>query len=130
MSLTQVYYNGQRLAVKNFQDYVNLYLGPADNGIARVFEKVGDRWEICISPTDGQSQQVRDPCCMAMPTAHLQGVKIAHPKCTTLATQHDEHWCSRQLPGLCDTHCLRCRGVFCTMMHSGLTAVHTASVRR
>jgi DNA topoisomerase-2 len=53
-----VYYNGQRLAVKNFQDYVNLYLGPTDNGVARVFEKVGDRWEICISPTDGQFQQV------------------------------------------------------------------------
>lgn len=54
-----MYYNGQRLAVKTFQDYVNLYLGPKDNGVERVFEKVGDRWEICISPTDGQFQQVR-----------------------------------------------------------------------
>jgi DNA topoisomerase II len=56
----KVYYNGQRLAVKNFQDYVNLYLGPKENGIPRVHEKVGDRWEVIVSPTDGQFQQVQN----------------------------------------------------------------------
>lgn len=59
----QVYYNGQRIPVKNFQDYVNLYLGPKDNGVQRVYEKIGDRWEICISPTDGQFQQVSEGVC-------------------------------------------------------------------
>ena len=55
----KVYYNGQRLAIKNFQDYVNLYLGPKDGGVARVYEKPGERWEVIVSPTDGQHQQVR-----------------------------------------------------------------------
>jgi DNA topoisomerase II len=58
-STVKVYYNGQRLAVKTFQDYVNLYLGPKDNGVPRVHEKVGPRWEIVVSPTDGQFQQVQ-----------------------------------------------------------------------
>ena len=55
----KVFYNGERLKVKNFQDYVNLYLGPKDTGAPRVYEKVGDRWEVIVSPTDGQPQQVR-----------------------------------------------------------------------
>ena len=54
----KVFYNGTRLAVKNFSDYVNLYLGPKDTGAPRVHEKVGDRWEVIISPTEGQHQQV------------------------------------------------------------------------
>lgn len=55
----KVYYNGARLAVKTFQDYVNLYLGPKDGGAPRVYERVGDRWEVIVSPTDGQFQQAR-----------------------------------------------------------------------
>jgi DNA topoisomerase II len=54
----KVYYNGQRLPVKSFQDYVNLYLGTKDSGVARVYEKAGERWEVVVSPTDGQFQQV------------------------------------------------------------------------
>lgn len=57
-SSVKVYYNGERLPIKTFQDYVNLYLGPKDTGAPRVFEKSGTRWEIVISPTDGQFQQV------------------------------------------------------------------------
>lgn len=57
-STVKVYYNGERLPVKTFQDYVNLYLGPKDSGAARVYEKSGTRWEVVISPTDGQFQQV------------------------------------------------------------------------
>jgi DNA topoisomerase II len=55
----KVMYNGQRLAVKNFQDYVNLYLGAKDTGVARVYERAGERWEVVVSPTDGQHQQAR-----------------------------------------------------------------------
>lgn len=48
--------NGSKLPVKTFQDYVNLYLGP---GTQRVYEKLGDRWEVCISLAEqGQFQQV------------------------------------------------------------------------
>ncbi|XP_047341634.1 DNA topoisomerase 2 [Impatiens glandulifera] len=55
--------NGQRLPVKTFQDYVNLYLESAskdkpDHILPRIAEKVNDRWEICVSLSDGQFQQV------------------------------------------------------------------------
>lgn len=51
----QVFLNGERVPVKTFQDYVNLYLGP---GTQRVYEKLGDRWEVCISLAEqGQFQQ-------------------------------------------------------------------------
>ena len=54
----KVYFNGQRLAVRSFKDYVNLYLGPKEQGAPRVYERVGPRWEVIISPTEGQHQQV------------------------------------------------------------------------
>ena len=54
----QVLLNGTRIGVKSFQDYVDLYLGPKENGVPRIYERVNDRWEICISTTDGQFQQV------------------------------------------------------------------------
>jgi hypothetical protein len=57
--LLQVYLNGSKLPVKSFTDYCDLYLGPKENGVPRVYEKVNDRWEVCISATDGQFQQVR-----------------------------------------------------------------------
>lgn len=54
----QVYLNGTRLPVKSFADYCDLYLGPKENGVPRIHERITDRWEICISATDGQFQQV------------------------------------------------------------------------
>jgi hypothetical protein len=57
----QVYLNGERLSIKSFSDYVDLYLGPSpkEGGPPRVYERVHERWEVCVSPTDGQFQQVR-----------------------------------------------------------------------
>ncbi|KAJ9529194.1 hypothetical protein QJQ45_007900 [Haematococcus lacustris] len=54
----KVYLNGERLGVKSFSEYVDLYLGPKEGGAARVYERVTDRWEMVVSPTDGQFQQV------------------------------------------------------------------------
>lgn len=54
----KVYLNDLRLPIKQFQDYVDLYLGPKENGVPRIYERVNERWELCISPTDGQFQQV------------------------------------------------------------------------
>lgn len=54
-----MYLNGTRLPVKSFADYCDLYLGPKENGVPRIHERVSDRWEIVISATDGQFQQVR-----------------------------------------------------------------------
>ncbi|XP_074575235.1 DNA topoisomerase 2-like [Curcuma longa] len=54
--------NGQRVPVKNFSDYVNLYLKSASKNksepLPRIAEKVNDRWEICVSLSEGQFQQV------------------------------------------------------------------------
>lgn len=53
-----MYLNGSRLPIKTFADYCDMYLGPKDNGVPRIYERVNDRWEICVSATDGQFQQV------------------------------------------------------------------------
>lgn len=59
LSVCQVYLNGERLPVRCFADYVDLYLGPRDNGVPRVYERISDRWEVVVSATDGQFQQVQ-----------------------------------------------------------------------
>ena len=52
----QVSFNGQRVPVRSFGEYVKLYLPSADTPKASI--KVGDRWEIVVAPSDGQFQQV------------------------------------------------------------------------
>lgn len=53
-----MFLNGERLPIKSFVDYVDMYLGPKESGVPRVYERVGQRWEVCISATEGQFQQV------------------------------------------------------------------------
>lgn len=53
-----MFYNGQRIKVKSFQEYVEMYLGTKDTGVPRVYERFSDRWEVCIATTDGQFNQV------------------------------------------------------------------------
>jgi hypothetical protein len=55
----QVFLNGQRLPIKSFKDYVDLYV--KDKDAPRVHERVNDRWEIIICASEGQFQQVRGP---------------------------------------------------------------------
>ncbi|KAK3030786.1 hypothetical protein RJ639_035451 [Escallonia herrerae] len=54
--------NGQRVPVKSFLDYVNLYLESASqsrpDSLPRIVEKVNERWEVCVSLSEGQFQQV------------------------------------------------------------------------
>jgi len=51
----KVYFNGEKLPVKDFQSYVELYTG---KDTPKAFAKVGDRWEVCMAATDGQFNQV------------------------------------------------------------------------
>lgn len=44
----KVYLNDELLPVRNFNDYVNLYIGSGP----RVYSKVNDRWEICIADSN------------------------------------------------------------------------------
>ncbi|KAG6557359.1 hypothetical protein Mapa_001289 [Marchantia paleacea] len=56
--------NGQRLPIKSFSDYVSMYLSAAaanagrDEPLPKLYEKVNDRWEIVVTLSDGQFQQV------------------------------------------------------------------------
>jgi DNA topoisomerase-2 len=58
----KVFLNNTRLKVKDFKDYVNLYLdhANAETGVKPpvVYEKVNDRWEVAFTPSDGQFNQV------------------------------------------------------------------------
>ena len=54
----KVYLNGKRIATNNFSNYVDLFLGPKLGGLPRTFEKVTDRWEVAIAPSDDGFQQV------------------------------------------------------------------------
>ena len=47
--------NGDKLPIKNFQDYVGLMDG-VNAPVA--YEKVSDQWEIGVAPTDGSFQQI------------------------------------------------------------------------
>lgn len=76
LSGVKVYYNGVRIAIKNFQEYVSLYLGPKDTGLTRVYEKPGERWEVVVSPTEGQHQQV---CCHPGAQCLVQGLLEGGP---------------------------------------------------
>ncbi|XP_020212372.1 DNA topoisomerase 2 [Cajanus cajan] len=54
--------NGRVIKMKSFRDYADLYLKSAEKSrpvpLPRIHAKVGDRWEICASLSDGQFQQV------------------------------------------------------------------------
>ena len=52
-----MYLNGDRLPVKSFQEYVGLYIGNKD--APRVYERVNDRWEVCVLASEGQFHQAR-----------------------------------------------------------------------
>lgn len=58
----KVYLNGQRVQVKNFKDYIDLYNKEREdeNGqaVKCVYEKVNDRWEIGITLSEKGFQQV------------------------------------------------------------------------
>ncbi|CAL9241869.1 unnamed protein product, partial [Arabidopsis halleri] len=55
--------NGKQVPIKSFSDYVDLYLSAASKSRteplpSRMTEKVNDRWEVCVSLSDGRFQQV------------------------------------------------------------------------
>ena len=50
-----VYLNGKKIPVKDFKSYLALFEGITPPA---AYEKVGERWEIGISPSDGAFQQI------------------------------------------------------------------------
>ncbi|KAI0564814.1 DNA topoisomerase [Gracilaria domingensis] len=53
----KVYLNGNRIPIKTFKDYVNLY--QSEQSSSAIFhERVSDRWEVAITASDGELSQV------------------------------------------------------------------------
>ncbi|KAM0851387.1 hypothetical protein ACQ4PT_052450 [Festuca glaucescens] len=53
--------NGHKVAAKTFLEYVQLYIDSASKDgvdLPRIHQKVNDRWEVCMSLSEGQFQQV------------------------------------------------------------------------
>jgi len=53
----KVYLNGECLDVHNFRDYSDLYL-LTRTGVPQIYETCSERWEVCVSLTEGGFQQV------------------------------------------------------------------------
>lgn len=57
-----MYLNGEKLPIKNFKDYIDLYIRDAadDSGapLKVVYENVNDRWEIAVTLSEKGFQQV------------------------------------------------------------------------
>lgn len=53
--VSQVFLNGERLPIKGFMEYVDMYL--PDKSVPRIHERVNDRWEVVVAATSGQFQQ-------------------------------------------------------------------------
>ncbi|KAJ3035696.1 DNA topoisomerase 2 [Rhizophlyctis rosea] len=57
----KVFLNGDRLKLKDFKEYVDLYLKNTTHGLAKlpmVYETPSARWEVAFTLSDGQFQQV------------------------------------------------------------------------
>ena len=58
----KVFLNGERIKVKNFKQYCELYfkeeMADRETKPTLVYENVNDRWEVGVCASDGQFQQV------------------------------------------------------------------------
>lgn len=57
----KVFLNGDRIKIKNFKEYVNLYvssLPPAEKPPPIVYESASERWEVAFTVSEGQFNQV------------------------------------------------------------------------
>ncbi|XP_048568959.1 DNA topoisomerase 2-like [Triticum urartu] len=53
--------NGEKVPVRSFSDYVQLYIDSASKEgieLPRLYKKVNDCWEVCVTLSEGQFQQV------------------------------------------------------------------------
>lgn len=58
----KVFLNGERLPIKNFKDYIDLYLkgkeDDAGNPLQVIYENVNERWEVAVTTSEKGFQQV------------------------------------------------------------------------
>eukprot|EP00931_Biecheleriopsis_adriatica_P065490 TRINITY_DN40011_c0_g1_i1.p1 TRINITY_DN40011_c0_g1~~TRINITY_DN40011_c0_g1_i1.p1 ORF type:complete len:1312 (+),score=354.61 TRINITY_DN40011_c0_g1_i1:417-3938(+) len=72
-SKCKIFFNGKRLDIGSFKDYIQLYTGSEDVQI--VHERVNDRWEVAMTVSEGQFQQVSFVNNIATPKG---GTHVAH----------------------------------------------------
>lgn len=53
-SSLQIYFNNQRIRLKGFKEYARLHIG----GQPLAYERLSDRWEVCVTSSDGQFKQL------------------------------------------------------------------------
>ncbi|KAA8497819.1 DNA topoisomerase 2 [Porphyridium purpureum] len=53
----KVWFNGERIPIRTFKDYVNLYMHEKPD-VPLVHERCGERWEVVVTASDGQFNQV------------------------------------------------------------------------
>ncbi|KAK3845306.1 MAG: DNA topoisomerase [Linnemannia gamsii] len=57
----KVFLNGERIKIRNFKDYVDMYIPEAAEGedkVKMIYDTPHERWEIACIPSDGQFQHV------------------------------------------------------------------------
>jgi DNA topoisomerase-2 len=74
LSKVKVSLNGKVLAIRSFLDYANLYI--LEEAHPKFYERVNERWEVCVSISNGQPQQVSfvNAICTTKGGTHVQHV--------------------------------------------------------
>ena len=90
---TKIFLNGEKLAVKGFSDYVDLYLDGRENA-PKIYEKVNDRWEVCVTISDtGNFQQ----CSFVNGICTMKGTALGlSPNPTTVCPYKTDTFFSRR----------------------------------
>ena len=91
--------NGARLPVASFADYVGLYASL--DGAPRVWERVNDRWEVCMTVSDGAFAQV----------------SFVNAICTTKGGQHVAHVADQVAAAVCEAVNKKNKGVEVKPVH-------------
>ena len=82
--------NGERLPIKSFTEYVDLYL--PDKSIPRIHERVNDRWEVVIAATSGQFQQVSQSAQIDESNSNAQKLIQTKASCTNSGIMASALW--------------------------------------
>lgn len=72
----KVHFNNELVPVKNFQQYVDLYIGTKDNGGVRVYESHDERWEYAVAMS---------------PNHEFMAVSFVNGICTHKGGKHVDH---------------------------------------
>jgi len=82
----KIQYNGSTIPVKNFQQYIDMYIGPKDES-KRVYEMPDERWEYAVAIS---------------PTQEFVQISFVNGICTFKGGKHVDYICGQIIRKLCD----------------------------